>query len=684
MRTLSGFFLLIGSCCAAQPLLVNEVQCLGAGRGWIELYNAGPAPIPLEGVRLTLGPRTALVSGLPLLGPAERVVLKCGAGSRSDSASIDLELPPTGGTLVLIAPDGSSIMDLFGWRPVRSGASVGRMYDGARAIGYFVQASMGAANVPANALSRALEVPRVHRAPSGALTVSTDEPAAEIRYTLDGSDPSGDVGRTATKAITPAAGSVFSACAVAPGALASPIFRYGMLPERPVPNLQTMLLAASSEDLWGAEQGIDTEGSHANFSRRGTAWLRSGELFVEGNSGRAVTLRVAGSGSRSLPKRNFVVEPADGSLLSIPGLAPCTSLTLRADASPLAFVRGRFMEEVVRATGARVDMQPSVPVDLHLNTRDRGLYRAMPTKNADWFSSRIGGGAVDLVAGPSREVLSGSAATLDSALGALRAGACADHLARWIDLSSLVDLACFDLYMGRADHDLNVRCWRPHEDAGRWRWLLYDVDLWSLPEENSVERMATVEGDAAPYLPYLLAQPELREQLVHRMIALLNTVLSPVQAEHALDELARTDRAALEHDHEIWHERMHHPGPEQALAEMRRRAHERPEHLLDALAKELGMRRSQLDVTVAPPGTGAIYIDDLLITEGHARMQVLAPLSVRLEAKPADGMELVGWEGAEEGVSGNTVRIDGPLQGVRAVFRPAAVSRRNGLQHAGE
>lgn len=684
MRTLSGFLLLIGSCCAAQPLLVNEVQCLGAGKGWIELYNAGPAPIPLEGVSLTLGSRTALVSDLPLLGPAEHVVLECGSGSKSGSASIDLELPPTGGTLVLIAPDGSSIMDLFSWRPVRSGASVGRRYDGARAIGYFVQASIGSANVPANALSRALEVPRVHRAPSGTLTLSTNEPDAEIRYSLDGSDPCGDAGHTATTAITPAAGSVFSACAVAPGALASPIVRCGMLPERPAPGLQTMLLAASSEDLWGSERGIDTEGSHANFSRRGTAWLRSGALFVEGSNGTAVTLRIAGSGSRSLPKRNFVVEPTDSALLSVPGLAPCASLTLRADASPLAFLRGCFMEEVVRATGARVEMQPSVPIDLHLNTEDRGLYRAMPTKNADWFSSRIGGGAVDLVAGPSREVLSGSAATLDSALGALRAGAAVDRLARWIDLSSLIDLACFDLYMGRADHDLNVRCWKPHDAEGRWRWLLYDVDLWSLPDENSVERMSTMEADAAPYLSYLLAHPALRERLVHRMTALLNTVLSPAHAERTLDELVHVHRAALEHDHAIWHERMHHPGPEQALAEMRQRAHERPEHLLEALAKELGMRRSQLDVRVDPPGTGAIYIDDLLITEDHARMQVLAPLSVRLVAKPADGMELVGWEGVEEGESGNTVRIYGPLQRVRAVFRPAAVSRRNGLQHAGE
>ncbi|MBK8340839.1 MAG: CotH kinase family protein [Flavobacteriales bacterium] len=71
----------------------------------------------------------------------------------------------------------------------------------------------------------------------------------------------------------------------------------------------------------------------------------------------------------------------------------------------------------------------------------------------------------------------------------LERGAPLDSIAMMIDVESLIELACFDLWTGRADADLNMRCYRPAQPGGRWRWVLYDMDLWAPPEDPSVERL---------------------------------------------------------------------------------------------------------------------------------------------------------------------------------------------------
>lgn len=684
MRTMSGLLVLLGSWCTAQPVLINEVQYLGAARGQVELYNRSTDTIPTSGLRLSTGGRLALLSGTPALAPGGHLVLDCSEHADGRTMQLELPLPLQGGALLLIAEDGCTFIDMFGWRPLRRGASMGRSHDGSSQVSYFAQASMGAPNTTEPAFARALDPPTLVRSTSGEWTATSKDPTAEIRYTLDGSDPSGPAGLKYDGRIAPDGRAVLSVSCVAPGALASTVVRHVEPPAAPVPGLLTIALSATAEDLWSAGTGIDVDGAHSNFSRRGPEWSCAGDLLVENGEPRSVSIRIGGSGSRSLPKRNFVVGADNGLPLSIPGLDPATSFTLRADASPQAFLRGRFIEELVKASGSRVDLQPSVPIELFLNDQDRGLYRAMPTKNANWFSSRTRAGAVDLVSGPSLEVISGSAETLSAALCSLQSGEPIAAIEDRIDINSLLDLACFDLYMGRADHDLNVRCWKSRDPSGRWRWLLYDVDLWSLPDENSVERMAADDNDAAPYVPALLAHPELRDRLALRMTALLNTVLAPANASRLVDELYLAHGSAMTHDHTLWHPHMECPRPAVVHKEMRERALLRPAYLWDALANELRMREVRVEVTVDPPGAGGVYMDGLLLTTGQATLQTLSPLSVRLEARAAEGMELVGWNGNNDGASDHCIVTGGAGLRVSAVFRPAAISRGHGLQQAGE
>ncbi|MBK8530812.1 MAG: CotH kinase family protein [Flavobacteriales bacterium] len=142
-------------------------------------------------------------------------------------------------------------------------------------------------------------------------------------------------------------------------------------------------------------------------------------------------------------------------------------------------MRNRFMELLVKNNGLNVDVQPSLPMPLYLNGAYWGLYRWMPPKDAQWLERISGSQAVDVLEGPAGVVRSGSDAHFAPAMDLLFAGAPLDSMAQRIDVANLIDLACLDLYTGRADHDLNVRCYRPRQADGRWRWVLFDMDLWA-------------------------------------------------------------------------------------------------------------------------------------------------------------------------------------------------------------
>ena len=649
----------------------------------MELFNGSDKAYDLYGVRIVLNGAVFSIDSLPPLAARGHATLLFDGQPANGAGHAGFKLPREGGTLLLLARDGATVMDLFMWKNLTDDVSKGRRSDGDPRTGFFSPPSFGEANDPSRAAERVLPAPLMQMAAIGAersVVIGTTTNAV-IRYSIDGSIPEEGTGRVYKDPIALPIGTVVTARAFAPRAIASEVSRIAVTTSLQN-GLPVFSLNADTADLWDAERGIDVEGAHSNFSRRGKEWERAGFLLQGAQWAAPVRIRINGSGSRSLPKRSFTLTGRD-SAIAVPGLGAWRSITLRADASPHAFLRALFMEEVVRASSSRVDMQPSLPVELCLNGHDRGTYRAMPTKNTAWVRSLNNDGPVDLLSGPDLEAVSGDRDGLDEALDALHRGAPVDAIEQCVDLGSLTDLACFDLYMGRGDHDLNVRCWKPRDADGRWRWILYDVDLWSPVDENSLERMSSSGALEAPYLPAILGQPEMRDRLVARMVALLNTVLAPGAASISIDRISNTYYTTLALDHDLWQDSMISPSPEEAQRQLVDFARRRPEILLRSISKELDLRRHEVLVTVDPPTSGTVLLDGLVLTDVRAKVAALASIGLHLEARAAEGMEFVGWGGPD--AAEPLITIDPARTGtVSALFRPVAVSRRDGLQKAGE
>lgn len=602
-------FVLAAACgtapAVAQPpatVLINEVSV--SPEAAVELHLSGASGIQSHGYSVVVGEHRWYLDGTGVLLPAEPMRARF---------NTPLELPDTG-CVLLIAPDGATIVDLFCWDGPAQGGSRARIIDGA--------------------------------------------PEAEDRRTHTmGSPNSGTPDRY--RSVYP----VPSAIGIQPWSM--------------------LRIEVDSADLLGAERGIDVAGAHDNHSQRGRSWERAAIMFPDTNGGPcAIAIRVAGNGSRSLAKRSFHIRTGRVPVRLSGGIT--STITLRADASPHAYLRNTSIAQLVRSHSLHVAIQPWVPVELFLNDVPRGSYRAMPKKDSTWISSALADGTpVEVLDGAEPMPSNGGHGPLTDARSLLCAGAPIDSIAQHMDIESLMDLACIDLFTGRADHDLNVRCWRSATARGRWQWVLYDLDLWAPITENSLERMLAGSDSEVPFIRCLFAHTASRELLTARLITLLNTVFNPRRTLPLLDSLFTADGKMLRADHLLWLDRLDRPDPDASYAEVRRFFCERPDRSMAHLAQVMGRSRIAYQVEVVPHAAGSITMGVEHLTTDTARVGSLSGVPITFEARPAEGYVFVRWDGMG-GAGSRITTAPGDGSMLRAVFAREAVSSRNGLQQAGE
>lgn len=649
---------------AQDGVLINELQAAnrhthivadGSTPDWVELFNPTDKEIDVAGMRFAVVGRTHILKGpLPIASRSHRIIWFDGESDEGPDHA-GFTLPRMGGTLLLIAADGLTVQDVFTYPAMAGDLSVGRLSDGDREQwSFFTEATPGAPNagtrpVHGRTSSPMLDTTLALLDTRTILPLVADRDAV-IRYTDDGTEPTADHGLAYEHPIVVDRDMVVRARAFADGRLPSKefctTFHRGDAP------MDGITIAMDETGLTDDSVGINVEGAHANFSRRGRSWERLAMVKFNGTADAPVPigLSIHGSGSRSLPKRSFKLHardrydsPAQGLRLNDAELFQ--EGILRADAGAHTYLRNRFVELTVLRNRLQVDVQSSRPMPLYLNGRYWGLYRWMPPKDRQWLERISGAGAVHVLEGPAARVLSGSDATFAPAIAQLIALAPVDNLDRHIDVANLIDLACLDLWTGRADHDLNVRLYRPRVPGGRWRWVLFDMDLWAPYEENSVERMASGAAAETPYIPQLLAHPELEPLLLTRMSALLSTALSPTVGEDLLDSLFSADRAWLEADHARWNDEMPRPAPAESEQWMSEFVDQRPGYLSAYLGQATGRKVRRITVQVPAEDEGKLTLEGMPLRPGTQEIFCFQGIPMRMEFTPAEGIELDGWKG---------------------------------------
>jgi len=660
VRALAILFALFGGgwLPAHSALVINELQAANYGTlvltdgstpDWIELYNAGRSDVELLGMQISINGKRHRFEQ-PLRVPSGgHTLLLCSGQPQGGPEHVGFVLDRAGGTLLLIAADEVTIIDVFTYPALRSDIGMGRIPDGSRAWSLLARTTPGEANLtpeggPVRGFSLTPELDVSPGSYAGPVVVNfTGTGSGSIRYTLDGSTPSAEHGQIAKGPTTITATTIIRAVRSDEGLLPSPELHAAFIIDRNI--TPTVSLALAHADLFDPNIGIYAEGPQANYSRGGLEWERRGHFQDTVGSGVPVGVRISGSGSRGQPKRSFKLylrdryDSPDTGWTFADGTR-CDELMLRADATPSAFLRNTLLTELVEKHGLEVEVQPARTVQVVLNGESWGLYRAMPPKDAVWLRQRARAEAVDVLEGPAFAPVSGGDALFEQVMKALVDGAPLDSIAALADLNSLVDLACLDLYTGRADHDLNVRCFRPRTPNGKWRWVLFDMDLWAPPNENTVQRMCSASQLETPFLPQLMAHPELREKLLTRLTALLATALHPAAVKPQLDSLHLKHKIDLLRDRDRWGAHMEVPDPGKVHNELLDHVTQRPQYLMQHLAEHTSKALARVRIEVPPAHQGSVFLEGLPLPPGEHRVLCLSGVPTALDLRPAEGFEV--------------------------------------------
>ena len=248
----------------------------GEYQDWIELYNVGDADVDLNGFYLT--DRFADDKE-----PGDYASFRLGDGPVIEAGGFlvlyrsDLEfgIDKGGEEIVLLAPDGQTVVDKVTFGGQIRDVSFGRAPDGSGDWGYSYRHSAGAANAPVHGeIVRApgVEPPDSFQAPGVEVAALPDHVADEIRYTMDGSDPT----ESSTLYDGPVRldrDAVFRARAFRKGALASPVVSrtYLIVADHELP---IVTLTVDPDSLYHPDRGIVAQ------NRSGRGWERHAEVVL--------------------------------------------------------------------------------------------------------------------------------------------------------------------------------------------------------------------------------------------------------------------------------------------------------------------------------------------------------------------------------------------------------------------
>lgn len=466
----------------------------------------------------------------------------------------------------------------------------------------------------------------------------------------------------------------------------------------------------------------------ANYTQRGPEWEQPGYLEWFEPDGRrmfaqSVRIDIQGQSSRSFRQKSLGLKPLDDGISPgafhypfFPGLTNRAGVDLgRFDRLRLSnsgndwaytLMRDALCHELAKHT--RIDTLAYRPTVVILDGEFWGIHNLREQQDEDYLSAHydlpssevvICQNAGELLQGnPGDErhyqTLTNYVATQDISQPAQYA-----KVGTWMDLENFATYQASEIYFGNADwpHN-NIRFWRlrtptfqpdaPYGQDGRWRWLLFDVDLgyghaWSGGvSENSLAyamapggRLGTEPHWSTLLFRRLLLNTEFRNLFINTMADLLNSSFRESRATNVVNEIQSWIAPAIPDHVRRW--RMLGDSTNAWRSEvntLRLFAAQRPSHVRLDMVQQFHLPGfSPITLDCDPRGAGELQINSLRLQEqldGVVSATNLFPwrgtyfrtVPIQVEAKARPGYRFIGWKGMDASAGSPLLRweLNGP------------------------
>ena len=264
-----------------------------------------------------------------------------------------------------------------------------------------------------------------------------------------------------------------------------------------------------------------------------------------------------------------------------------------------------------------------------------------------------------------------------------------EYLKTQMEVINYLDYNIAETYSDNRDAGGNIRYWRPRNDTGRWRWILFDTDMgmgigdWKAYKKNTVKKFTSVNNEKWPDPPWstliirkLLENKQMELEYINRFADQLNTIYSEETAGNLLNEFITRLEPEMPYHFEKWGSSMKRW--DQSLNVVRDFVRYRPTYLRKFIMEKFSIKdTSYLSIKINAPGRGKVALNSLKIDESFSGIY-FDGVPVSLKALPDFDYHFKGWEGMESTDSEMQLPLKGDLE-LTAVFEAKPWSKTTGV-----
>ena len=675
---------------------------------WVELFNPDTTAVDLGDYKLGRDSVEAKAWRLPSLtvDPGQHVTIYC--DKNGSGLHTDFRLETGKGGEVYLFKGGTTIDRVTGMkRQPAPNIAYGREIDGANIWGYQAEPTPGKPNC--GRIAKDILGEPVFSEQGGVfttngthtLTLSLPEgtpEGAEIRFTTSGIEPTRK-SRRYTSPITFSSNRVVRAKIFCDGYMSPPstVHSYIFFTQRQL-TLPVVSIVTDKKYLNDPQIGINVEGTYQDgMSNYMFNWRRpiNLEYFENGDETSRLNMlcetRIMGNASRHYPLKSLAVyanKRFGNSRLEYeffpdqrPGITDYKSIALRNGGNDFYYL---YMRDAIiqrsMAGHTDLDWQAWRPVIVYVNGKYIGILNMRERSNEDNIRANYDGlEDIDMIENW-QELKSGDRDNYDAFQNFFTEhGHTLAEYERWMDCGEFANLMIMNLFYSNQDFPgSNIVMWRPRTVDGRWRWIAKDTDFglglydhpvtfktvdWLYDPEYDSERNWGNQPEYTRLFRRLMEDHDFFDMFIDRCAVYMGDFLNE-----------RSVRAVWDPMHDLiryeypYHRAMFDPWQPTYDAELDN-AHTwlslRTNIFYQQLADyyHLGTPTPlTINKDMATDlGNIQISVNDIPLSEGVFDGQFFEGRSIRLNATPADGSAVTGWDITTETPEGTIAQthVDG-------------------------
>ncbi|GBE30378.1 MAG TPA: T9SS type A sorting domain-containing protein [Bacteroidetes bacterium] len=582
----------------------------------------------------------------------------------------NFKISSTGETLLLTDPDWNTV-DGITVNEMPSDFSYGRQPDGGDDWFYFDEATPRSENSTESYTDFA-DPPEFSMAggfyPEGTVVSLSASPQATIRYTLDGADPT-PLSEEYTDPLQVSETTVIRARAYESGLLQSPYVANSYI-VRDDFIMPVVSISTDPDHLWDEDTGLYTNPFNGlEYPANIEFFEQDGDLGF--NLGFGVRLH-GGSGSLPMDQKSFVIQfRSEYGVSSLENyqlfpdkpIDSFKSFILRNSGNDFLWtmIRDSFMTGLVKHTD--VDIQAYRPATVYVNGEYWGIMNMREKVNEHFLESNRGVDPdnIDMLNNETK-VLHGDRAHYQAMLDFIDANDLSipenyEYIKTQMDVHNFMMYNVAEFYFVNRDWPgNNLKYWRPREEGGRWKWILFDTDFgFNMLDANTYNHnMFTFalrpDGPNWPNPPWstfllrmLNENDEFQIDFINCFADMLNTSFKSEYVLQKLDEaVARIDPEIYAH-RERWNQSIevweHH------IDLMREFATLRSSFLAVDVMQQYDISGvAPLEVNVLTEG-GDVKVNSVIPEEYPWNPDYFIDVPITLTALPETGYVFVEWQG---------------------------------------